>query len=304
MRRGVAVVATSTDSSRGSTIRRPEARFDRIADTPYYRNMDVSIITAPNSAPGDGDTASGAAAPAAGSLSLVALLGETRAAIVERLREQPDRSVTELAEHLGISAVATRRHLTLLEEESLVEGRTARQARGRPAVRYRLTVAARRLLPHRYDAFAAEVLEFLADRHGRDGVRDFLRWRMRREIAQLGAAVTAEDLHERLEQLADALSAVGFDAEVRANDGTFTLVQGHCAIEDVAREHPEVCAYEAASFASVLGRDVAVSRRHTLAAGDASCVCTVRPIGDGTAPSPQHSTTTQRTTTTNSGVQQ
>jgi predicted ArsR family transcriptional regulator len=207
--------------------------------------------------------------------SLVALLGEARAAIVERLRRAPDRSVTELADHLGISAVATRRHMAVLEEEGLVQAHTVRQGRGRPASRYRLTPAAGRLLPHRYDLLAAEVLEFLTERHGRETLREFLRWRMRREVRGLAGAVTAEDLHERLAQLADVLSRAGFDASVDGDGTTFRLVQSNCAIEDVAREHPELCAYEAASFAQVLGDDVTVSRRATLAGGAPACVCTV-----------------------------
>lgn len=209
--------------------------------------------------------------------SLVALLGEARATIVETLRRDPGRSVNELAGHLGISQVATRRHLVLLEEDGLIEAETVRQGRGRPAARYRLARAAGHLLPHRYDRFASEALEFLSNRDGQEGLRSFLRWRMQREVAGLGEVVTAEDLHERLAQLAGALSDAGFEASVDGHGDEFRLVQSHCAIEDVAREHPEVCAYEAASFAKVLGRDVTVSRRETLTAGSSACVCTIAP---------------------------
>jgi len=213
----------------------------------------------------------------AASTSLVALLGEARAAIVDVLRHNPGRSAPELADHLGISAVAIRRHLALLEDEDLVDAVTVRQGRGRPAARYHLTAAAERLLPHRYDRLASEVLEFVSDRDGREGLREFFRWRMQREVAGLGEAVTAEGLHERLSQLADALSLAGFDASVDDDGAEFRLVQSHCTIERVAREHPELCAYEAASFSKVLGSDVTVSRRETMAAGSTACVCTVAP---------------------------
>jgi predicted ArsR family transcriptional regulator len=214
-------------------------------------------------------------APVAGR-SLVSLLGETRATIVEDLRRADDRSVAELAALLGISEVATRRHLTVLEEEGLVAARTVNQGRGRPAARYHLTEDARRLFPQGHDRLAAEVLDFLADQHGRDGLRSFLRWRMERQIEGLRDAVTAEDLHDRLQQLAGALSEAGYEASVTTDGASFTLRQHHCAIEDVAREHPELCAYEAASFSKVLGRDVSVSRRETLAEGSRACVCCVQ----------------------------
>jgi predicted ArsR family transcriptional regulator len=229
-------------------------------------------------------------APVAGR-SLVSLLGEMRATIVEDLRREADRSVAELADLLGISEVATRRHLTVLEDEGLVAARTVNQGRGRPAARYHLTEDARRLFPQGHDRLAAEVLDFLADEHGRDGLQHFLRWRMQRQIEGLRGAVTAEDLHGRLEQLADALSDAGYEASVRPDGEGFTLQQHHCAIEDVAREHPELCAYEAASFSKVLGRDVSVSRRETLASGSRACVCCVQPRATGgrtaTASSPE-----------------
>jgi predicted ArsR family transcriptional regulator len=223
---------------------------------------------------------------AAAARSLVPLLGGTRATIVEHLRGTPDASVAELADHLGISEVATRRHLGLLEDEGLVVARTVNQGRGRPAARYHLTSDARRLFPSAYDQLAAEVLEFLEDTQGRAGVRAFLRWRLDRQVADLGDAVTAEDLEDRLGQLAAALSAAGFSASVTDDGHSFTLTQDHCAIEDVARDHPEVCAYEAATFAAVLGRDVQLRRRATMAGGSPTCVCHVTPrstAGDGPA---------------------
>ena len=69
------------------------------------------------------------------------------------------------------------------------------------------------------------------------------------------------------------LSDDGFAARVTAGaDGrTLTLLQSHCAIEGIAREHPEICAHEAALFTRVLGTKV--SRRDTIAKGAAACVC-------------------------------
>ncbi len=209
--------------------------------------------------------------------SLSVLLGDVRAQIVDLLRARPDQSVTELADTLGISAVATRRHVTTLENDGLIVARTVKQQRGRPAARYRVTDAANRLLPHRYDAFANELVEFLIDRYGAGAMREFLRWRMERETSGFNASVTGNHVSERLEQLAEALSRAGFDAHVDKESGRFRLVQQHCAIEDVARKHPEVCAYEAATFSHVLGEDVTLSRRETMAGGASACVCTVTP---------------------------
>ena len=214
-------------------------------------------------------------ATAVASPSLVSLLGAARAAIVEFLHRHGDASVGELARPLEVSEVATRRHVAVLEADGLVLAETVKQGRGRPAARYQLTDHAHRLFPQRYDRFASQVMEFLADQHGREGLRAFLHWRLEREVAGFRDAVTAEDLHGRLRQLADALSDAGFEASVDSDGDGFTLIQEHCAIADVATSHPEVCHYEAAGFAEVLGGDVTLSRQETLAGGASACVCCV-----------------------------
>lgn len=209
--------------------------------------------------------------------SLVSLLGEQRAAIVEELRRVGERTVAQLAELLGLSEVAVRRHLGVLEEDGLVTSHRVNQGRGRPVARYWLTEDANRLFPQRYDALAGEMLEFLADTQGREGLRAYLRWRLEREVEGLRESVTASDLHGRLEQLADALSQAGYEAAVEPDGRGFTLTQHNCAIFDIAKDHPEMCAYEAATFSKVLGGDVRLSRRETLAGGGTACVCCVTP---------------------------
>lgn len=212
--------------------------------------------------------------------SPVALLGETRARLVTYLRRHREAGAAELAEHLGISEAATRRHLGVLELDGLITSRTVRQDRGRPAARYHLTEAATALFPHHYDQLASEALAFLTDQQGRNGMHAFLRWRLERQVDELKQAVTAPDLPGRLRQLAAALSAAGFEASVDPDGTGFRLTQDHCAIEGIAREHPEVCAYEAATFSEVLGDDVELARRATLAGGARACVCAVTPRTD------------------------
>ena len=209
--------------------------------------------------------------------SLVSLLGEQRAAIVEELRRLGERTVAQLAQLLGISEVAVRRHLGVLEDDGLVASHRVNQGRGRPVACYWLTEDAQRLFPQGYDALAGEMLQFLADTQGREGLRTYLRWRLEREVEGLRSSVTAEDLHGRLEQLAGALSDAGYDAVVEPAGDGFTLTQHNCAIFDVAKDHPEMCAYEAATFSKVLGGDVRLSRRETLASGATACVCCVTP---------------------------
>lgn len=213
--------------------------------------------------------------------SLVGLLGATRAAIVEHLHRVGQQPVAAIAEHLAISEVATRRHLAVLRDEGLVEEREPRASGGRPAVCFGLTGRADRLFPQSYDRFANELLDFLTAEHGRDGLLAFLRWRVDREVDALTGAIEDGPLEERVAQLAAALTEAGFLADVVEDAGSgaelpvLRLVQHHCAIQGVAREHPEICTYEAAAFSRALGTDVRVARQETIVDGAPACVCTV-----------------------------
>jgi predicted ArsR family transcriptional regulator len=219
---------------------------------------------------------------AAPSATLLDLLGDTRAQVVELLRAEP-ATATELAEQLGLSAVAVRRHLQVLERDGLVDAETVRRdGPGRPSARYALTARARQLFPDRSAEIANELLEFLEASYGRPALTAFLRWRQERHGQRYAAHLAgAVDGMSRTELLARLLSEDGFAAQVRELDPAeappgvtvLELRQSHCAVADVAEEHPELCAFEAALFKQVLGAQV--SRKSTIAAGAGACVCHV-----------------------------
>ena len=212
---------------------------------------------------------------------LIDLLGATRGQIVDVLRRRPS-SVADLAGELGLSEVAIRRHLGVLEREGLVSATTVRRrGPGRPSSRYGLTARGRQLLPDNSAALADELLHFLQAEYGRSELLRFLRWRAQRHQSRYAAALAHLDtVGERAERLAELLSDDGFDARVEAvtvPDGAteLQLTQGHCALESVATEHPELCAFEASLFRRLLGAPL--SRRETIAGGAGACVCHIQP---------------------------
>jgi predicted ArsR family transcriptional regulator len=207
--------------------------------------------------------------------SLVGLLGASRAAVVRHLKDAPGATVAELATHLAVSEVAARRHVDRLATDGLISSETDNRGRGRPVARWSLTGAADDLFPQRYDEVANELLGFLAD-SGRTELGEFLRWRQERQVASYTATVDADDISSRVHQLAEALSADGYRADVQTDGQGFTLRQQHCTIEKVARENPLLCGHEAAAFGRLLGDDVRVTRRETIANGDGACVCHVQ----------------------------
>lgn len=226
---------------------------------------------------------------------VLGLLGETRATMVSAMADGA-RSAAELADLLDISQVAVRRHLARLVDDGWVSGRTDEpDGPGRPATRYVLTADGHELLPQGYAALAAELLAYIDDTAGADGLADYLDWRARRRVRRLARDVDGDSLDDRLAQLAAALTDIGSTATVAASGDGFVLRQHHCTVMDVARAHPQLCEAEAAEFARVLGTDVEIERGATRALGDGVCECAVvraDPGGTASRGDPPHDAAT------------
>ena len=91
-------------------------------------------------------------------------------------------SLRALAEQLGLTAAAVRRHLDNLVELDLVTGReavTGHRGRGRPARAYVVSEAGHQALESDYDHLATEALRFLAEEAGEGAVTRFVQQRGR-----------------------------------------------------------------------------------------------------------------------------
>jgi predicted ArsR family transcriptional regulator len=207
----------------------------------------------------------------------------TRDRIVQILLEGPS-TTSAVAERLGLTDAAVRRHLDGLLDEGLVETRAARsvghRGRGRPARIFALTDAGHdSLLQQGYDSLAADALRFLAESGGQDAVVAFARSRVEAMAARYESDVAdfAPGSPERVAALAQALTGDGFAASTRParTDGGAQLCQHHCPVAHVAAQFPQLCEAETQVFARLL--DVPVQRLATIARGDGICTTHVSP---------------------------
>ncbi|MGA8047441.1 MAG: helix-turn-helix domain-containing protein [Dermatophilaceae bacterium] len=237
----------------------------------------------------------------------------TRARVLRRISEAGPLTATVLCADLGLTDTAIRRHLDGLHAEGLIEAREVRPAgrrqRGRPARGWVISPAGHSALSAGYDDLATEALHFLADTAGPEAVTAFAEQRVseveRRYAAEL--AGVGDDPHERAAALAAALAGDGYAASTRPVDagpgtGGLQLCQGHCPVQHVAAEFPQLCDAETEAFSRLLG--VHVQRLATLAQGDHVCTTFVPGGAAPAAPSghvsPQgESVSTRITSTTN-----
>jgi predicted ArsR family transcriptional regulator len=228
-----------------------------------------------------------AAAPSA----LASTHGGTRERVAHSLLENGPSTAAALAQRLGLTPAAVRRHLDGLVEDGLVDSREARprgrRGRGRPARLFALTDAGRDSFYQAYDDLAASALHFLADAAGDRAVAEFARQRVSELESRYAESVARARPHERTQALARALSADGYAASVAPAPAAVPgqqLCQHHCPVAHVAEQFPQLCEAETEAFARLLGRHV--QRLATIAHGDEICTTFVPaapPVADGPA---------------------
>ncbi|BCL19685.1 transcriptional regulator [Streptomyces tuirus] len=201
----------------------------------------------------------------------------TRNRVARSILDHGPSTVAELAERLGLTQAAVRRHLDALTGDGVVEAREQRvygaRTRGRPAKVFALTDYGRDAFDQSYDTLAADALRWIADREGGDeAIAAFARARIAAQAGAYRRAVEGVPPEKRAEALAKALSVDGYAATARSAPHPQKgeqLCQHHCPVAHVAEQFPQLCEAETEFFAELLGTHV--QRLATIAHGDGVC---------------------------------
>jgi predicted ArsR family transcriptional regulator len=231
----------------------------------------------------------------------------TRGRIARLILENGPVTAAGLSARLGLTSAAVRRHLDNLLADGMIETRTARsygsRGRGRPAKMFAITDAGRSAFEHAYDDLASGALRFIAELGGPGAVADFARRQVSELERRYRPVVEAAAPGDRVQALADALSADGYAAGVSVapaaagarqrgeqarggqpggvQPGGSQLCQHHCPVAHVAEQYPELCEAETEAFGRLLGTPV--QRLATIAHGEG--VCTTHVTAPGLAQS-------------------
>src|SRR5918993_2247557 len=132
---------------------------------------------------------------------------KTRRAITKLLKIEGPIGSAQLAERLGLTAMAVRQHLYALQREGLVAAEERPVPIGRPAKFWRLTRDADRLFPEAYAELSVALIDSVKDAFGDEGLERVLTSRCARQRMDYGKRIRPEDPIERkLEQLAKVRS--------------------------------------------------------------------------------------------------
>ena len=204
---------------------------------------------------------------------------KTRRAIVKILKMQGPLDSTQLADQLGLTAMAVRQHLYALQSEGHVEAEERPVPIGRPAKHWRLTREADQLFPEAYAELNVSLIQALRDTFGEEGLDQVLVSRCARQRQDYAKRIRASaPLDKKLKELARVRTEEGYMAEVRREkDGSYLLLENHCPICAAANACQGFCSTELDLFRSVLGRGVSVERVEHIVAGDRRCAYRITP---------------------------
>ena len=200
----------------------------------------------------------------------------TRRRILSAIMAQDAVTATQLARLLGVTPVAVRRHLDLLEAEGLIAARQPRSrataSRGRPAKSYRITDAGRERFQNSYSELAAQAIAQIVAA-GPDGLDALAQAHFAPIERVFTAALAADPAADPADALVQALVAGGYAAQLSPLKGGVQLCQYHCPVAEVAREYPKLCEIETGLIAKMLNSHV--QRLATIAHGDGVCTINI-----------------------------
>jgi predicted ArsR family transcriptional regulator len=169
-------------------------------------------------------------------------------------------SVVELADASCVTATAVRQRLTRLMSQGLVERDVARQARGRPSHRYRLTDLARRRRGNNFADLATVLWDQLRSIENPEIRRGLLR-RLADSMSRMYAGrVIGSNAEEKMKAVCDLFAERGVPIEVQPSPVGPKLTVLDCPYNELAEKDRAICAVEKMLFATLIESPLRLSQ--------------------------------------------
>ncbi len=174
----------------------------------------------------------------------------TRDNVLEFIVQHREVRVEELAEELGVTTAAVRRHLDHLRADGMVDMRAVKQSTGRPYYAYHPTERALGSLPEGYASILERVLRSV---EGREGVAD----QMAESVAQRhrGEMLDAED-EQLIVQVTESLRSEGILESWHSEHDGYHLMNGTCPYLKAAEVSNLPCESDRKAIELLLGQKV------------------------------------------------
>ena len=188
--------------------------------------------------------------------------GNTKSTIILELKKEQELSLDDLSKRLGISKVATLKHMTGLEGDGLAKRRYISTQRGRPRCFFSLTESGTDLLPKSYSEIAVEALNYIEKELGRDHVVNLLRMRTGKMIIPYRKNLEGLNPDDKIMKLSRMRDDEGYLSNWRKiENDLYELVEFNCPILGISMRYSEACRAESDMFRSTTDAEIDVTHR-------------------------------------------
>jgi DeoR family transcriptional regulator, suf operon transcriptional repressor len=199
----------------------------------------------------------------------------TRDRILQTLLRQPRRTITELAEAVGINPISVRHHLSNLQVEGLVAFEEERHGVGRPRLVYMLTEAGMEHFPTRYLRLTTRLLAQMKESMPGPVVAKLFSQVAEDLAGEYADQVRGLGMEERLEFVKGLLAEEGFTVEWEKQGDEYHIHEISCPYYQIGVNHPEVCAVDQALISRMLA--LPAEKVQCILNGNAHCTYVVQP---------------------------
>ena len=185
----------------------------------------------------------------------------TRLMITRILQKEGQATVADLAQALGLAPATTRRHLDILQRDSMVEYVEVKKKTGRTEYSFCLTDLGQESLPKDYSKLLASLLQQMSllsneETSGRT-CKQILDVLFKRLALQVASRYQSEweggDPSERLSTLLRALGDEDFLPQAESDRKGVSIQLLNCPFRSVALENKAICSFDTHLISTILG---------------------------------------------------
>ncbi len=170
----------------------------------------------------------------------------TRENALTLLMKQGAKSAGELANTLGISVQAMRRHLRILQQEGLVKASSRALGPGRPLNLWELTAQGHNYFNDGSENFALDLLGTIKSTLAPEMMQELLDQQTMKKAREYRDLIGIGEIKDRLEKLVEIRNSEGFlsDFKLASDQLSWYLNEFTCSINVIAEKYPFVCDQE------------------------------------------------------------
>lgn len=191
---------------------------------------------------------------------------------LEVIKRDGPKSISEIADVLGVTTEGARFHLLKLQKEGLVKSESVAEGRGRPKQIWSLTPKGDDRFPDAHAELTANLITMMRETLGESAVDQVIAKHESAMIDRYSSEIdTKATLEKRISQLVEIRSREGYMAEYKKEGRDFVFIENHCPICSAAKVCQGFCRAELQTFKSLLGESVKISREEHILNDDRRC---------------------------------